>query len=262
MNIELPFVVAGLVTGLLVGMTGVGAGAVMTPLLILFFGIVPTVAVATDLWFAAITKMVGVIIHRRAGQVDWQVVLRLLKGSLPVAILAILMMSSRMTFLNTEWLMLAIGLAVLVTSAGLLLAPILGDLARTYRLKESNRFKMLQPAMTVLAGAVIAMLVTLTSVGAGVLGSVALMMLYPLRMTPHRMVATDLAHAVPLAVVAGLGYLLAGLVNTALLLNLLLGSLPGVVLGSLLATKMPSRLLQIVLSGFLMMLGLKAIGKL
>jgi uncharacterized membrane protein YfcA len=116
--------------------------------------------------------------------------------------------------------------------------------------------------MTVLAGAVIAMLVTLTSVGAGVLGSVALMMLYPLRMTPHRMVATDLAHAVPLAVVAGLGYLLAGLVNTALLLNLLLGSLPGVVLGSLLATKMPSRLLQIVLSGFLMMLGLKAIGKL
>jgi uncharacterized protein len=147
----------------------------------------------------------------------------------------------------------------LVTAAGLLSAPYLMAFARGRRIEQPERFKALQPVLTVLAGAVLGLCVALTSVGAGALGSVLLLYLYPLRMTPHRLVATDLVHAIPMALVAGLGYLFAGKVDGWMLLSLLTGSIPAVVLGSLLAGKLPGRWIQIALAMVLVAVGAKVI---
>ncbi len=141
----------------------------------------------------------------------------------------------------------------------MLIAPKLVAYARGRRIGQPERFKAIQPALTVLSGAVLGLCVALTSVGAGALGSVMLLYLYPLRMTPHRLVATDIVHAIPLAVVAGLGYLFAGMVDWWMLASLLVGSIPAVLLGSLLAGKIPGRWIQIALAFVLMAAGFKVI---
>jgi uncharacterized membrane protein YfcA len=227
----------------------------MTPILLLFFGVAPTTAVATDLWFAAITKLVGARIHHRAGNVDWQVVRRLWTGSLPVAVVVALLVSMGNRVSQVDWLAKAIAVLVLVTAIGLLLAPWLLAIARNRRLKNPAKFKAMQPGLTVLAGATLGLCVALTSVGAGALGSVMLLYLYPLRMTPHRLVATDLVHAIPLAVVAGSGYLIAGMVDWRMLSSLLCGSIPAIVIGSLIANRMPGRAIQIAIAIFLIIVG-------
>ncbi|MDE1943638.1 MAG: sulfite exporter TauE/SafE family protein, partial [Betaproteobacteria bacterium] len=257
--IDWSYTAAGAVTGFMVGLTGVGGGALMTPILLLFFGIAPTTAIATDLWFAAITKVTAARIHQRRGQVDWPVVRRLWMGSLPVAALTVLVVTQGVRTWHVEWLTKAVGLVVLVTAIGLLLAPWLSSLGRGQRLGHPREFKALQPLLTVLAGAVLGLCVALTSVGAGTLGTVMLLSLYPLRMTPHRLVATDLVHAIPLAVIAGLGYLLAGLTDGRMLLSLLVGSLPAVVLGSLLAGRLNGRLIQVLLGVVLLATGFKTL---
>ncbi len=253
------YALAGALTGFVVGLTGVGGGALMTPILLLFFGVAPTTAIATDLWFAAITKLVGARVHSTAGLVDWQVVRRLWLGSLPVALLMVVLVSLGSQVGKVDWLTLAIGVVVLTTAVGMLLAPVLLAFARQRRLGQPQRFKALQPALTVVAGAVLGLCVALTSVGAGALGSVILLYLYPLRMTPHRLVATDIVHAIPLAVVAGLGYLLAGMVDWAMLLSLLAGSIPAVWLGSLLSRRLSGRWLQVALAVALLGVGVKVV---
>ncbi|MDE2342249.1 MAG: sulfite exporter TauE/SafE family protein [Betaproteobacteria bacterium] len=253
------YVVAGALTGFMVGLTGVGGGALMTPILLLFFGIAPTTAIATDLWFAAITKVAAARIHQRRGQVDWQVVRRLWMGSLPVAALTVLVVAQGSHAARAEWLGKAVGLVVLVTAVGLLLAPWLSALARGRRLGHPQQFKATQPLMTVLAGAVLGLCVALTSVGAGTLGTVMLLYLYPLRMKPHKLVATDIVHAIPLAVIAGLGYLMAGMTDGHMLLSLLAGSLPAVVAGSLLAGRLNGRPVQMLLGLVLLATGLKTV---
>jgi uncharacterized membrane protein YfcA len=254
------FVLAGAFTGFWIGLTGVGGGALMAPILLLIFGIEPATAVATDLWFAVFTKVAGSWVHRGAGQVDWQVARRLWAGSLPVAILVAIGVSLGIHPGRQQGLSQAIGVVVLITAAGLLASPRLFQIARHRRLDAPEHFKALQPALTVMAGAALGFCVALTSVGAGALGSVLLTYLYPLRMKPHRLVATDLVHAVPLAMVAGLGYLLAGLVNWPMLAELLIGSLPAVLLGSTLASRVPGRALQIALALTLVLAGAKLIG--
>jgi uncharacterized membrane protein YfcA len=204
--IDAAYALAGALTGLAGGLTGVGGGALMTPILLLFFGVAPTTAIATDLWFAAITKVVGARVHHEAGHVDWQVVRRLWWGSLPMASLVVIAVSLGARLAKVGWLTQAIGIVVLITAVGLLLAPRLLAMARNRRLGNPQGFKAAQPALTVAAGATLGLCVALTSVGAGAPGSVMLLNLYPLRMTPHRLVATDIVHAIPLAVVAGLGY--------------------------------------------------------
>lgn len=253
------FALAGAITGFVVGLTGVGGGALMTPILLLFFGVAPATAIATDLWFAAITKMVAVRIHHRTGQVDWMVAKRLWWGSLPMALLAVIVVVGWGRLQKVDWLTQAVGIVVLITAVGLVFAPRLLHVARERRLVNPEKFKSMQPAMTVAAGAVLGLSVALTSVGAGALGSVMLIFLYPLRMTPHRLVATDLVHAIPLAVVAGTGYLFAGLVDGGMLLSLLLGSVPAVVMGSLLAHRFPPRRLQIALAMVLLVSGVKTV---
>ncbi|MDE1942850.1 MAG: sulfite exporter TauE/SafE family protein, partial [Betaproteobacteria bacterium] len=161
--------------------------------------------------------------------------------------------------LHVEWLTRAVGLVVMVTAVGLLMAPWLSSLARGRRLGHPQQFKAMQPLMTVLAGAVLGLCVALTSVGAGTLGTVMLLYLYPLRMTPHKLVATDIVHAIPLAVIAGSGYLLAGMTDGKMLLSLLAGSLPAVVLGSLLAGRLNGRWVQVLLGLSLLATGFKTL---
>lgn len=257
--IDPAYAVAGALTGFVVGLTGVGGGAIMTPILLLFFGVAPTTAVATDLWFAALTKMAGARIHNRSGEVDWQVVKRLWWGSLPVALLTVVLVSLGNPLKRVGWLSGAIGVVVLVTAVNLLLAPRLLAIAKSRRLSDPARFKALQPSLTVLAGAVLGVCVALTSVGAGAIGSVMLLYLYPLRMTPHRLIATDLVHAIPLAMVAGMGYLVAGLVDVWMLASLLVGSIPAVIAASLLARKTAPTWLRYALAGVLAVAGVKTL---
>lgn len=253
------YAAAGALTGFVVGLTGVGGGALMTPILLLFFSVAPTTAIATDLWFAAITKLVGARVHNHSGQVDWQVVRRLWAGSLPVALGVVIFVSMGGSLGKIGWLTQAIGAVVLVTSVGLLLAPWLLAAARHRRLDNPVKFKSAQPMLTLLVGAALGLCVALTSVGAGALGSVMLLYLYPLRMTPHRLVGTDLVHAIPLAMVAGMGYLFAGMVDWHMLISLLMGSIPSIFISSRLALKTSGRIIQISLAVILMGVGLKTI---
>lgn len=257
--IDVAFVFAGALTGFVVGLTGVGGGALMNPILLLFFGVTPITAIATDLWFAALTKIIGARMHHAAGLVDWQVVKKLWLGSLPVALFVVLLVNIGDSIAKVDWLTQAIGLVLLVTAVGLLFSPTLRNAARNRRIGQPTKFKAAQANLTVLAGAVLGLCVALTSIGAGALGSVILLYLYPLRMTSHRLVATDLMHAIPLAAIAGLGYLIAGMVDGWMLASLLLGSAPAVVVGSFLAGKFSERLLQICLASILFVVGLKVV---
>ena len=251
-------VVAGALTGLIVGLTGVGGGALMTPILLLFFGVAPTTAVGTDLWFAALTKTAATRVHSGRGLIDWQVVRRLWLGSLTCSALT-------MAFLHWgvlpagsfRFLKQAIAGAVLLTSVGMLFQTRLHAWGRSMRTTEPERFKAWQAPLTVLAGALLGVLVTLTSVGAGALGVVFMAHLYPLRLTPQRLVATDIVHAIPLAVFAGLGHLAVGNVNFLLLGNLLLGSVPAVLLGATLSTRIPQTWLRGILVVVLVVVGIK-----
>jgi uncharacterized membrane protein YfcA len=147
------YILAGALTGFVVGLTGVGGGALMTPILLIVFSMSPATTVATDLWFAAITKIAGARVHHKNGQVDWQVVKRLWAGSLPVAALTVFLVSFGSRNYKIEWLTKAIGIVLLVTAVGLLLAPKLLQHARDRRIGNPERFKAIQPALTVLAGA-------------------------------------------------------------------------------------------------------------
>lgn len=257
--IDAAYALAGALTGFVVGLTGVGGGALMTPILLIFFGVSPTTAIATDLWFAAITKLVGAKVHHTNGNVDWQVAKRLWLGSLPMALLIVVIVSLGAQVAKVDWLTKAIGMVVLITAIGLLAAPKLVAYAKGRRIGQPERFKAIQPALTVISGGVLGLCVALTSVGAGALGSVTLLYLYPLRMTPHRLVATDIVHAIPLAVVAGLGYLFAGMVDWWMLASLLVGSIPAVLLGSLIVGKIPGRGIQIALALALVAAGVKVL---
>jgi uncharacterized membrane protein YfcA len=253
---NLMLVMAGAGTGFLVGLTGVGGGALMTPLLLLVFGIAPLSAVGTDLWFAAITKLFATRVHHGHGLIDWQVVRRLWLGSLSASAFTLLWMHLYpVDDSAVNLLKVAIAAAVLLTACGLLLHKPLHTLGRRLRLTKSEDFKAMQATLTVLAGAVLGLLVTLTSVGAGALGAVFLAYLYPLRLTPPRLIATDIVHAIPLAMFAGFGHLLIGNVNFGLLGNLLLGSIPGVLFGAMLSARLPHALLRGLLAAVLISIG-------
>lgn len=257
--IDTAYTLAGAMTGFMVGLTGVGGGALMTPILLIFFGISPATAIATDLWFAAITKLIGARMHQSNGNVDWQVARRLWLGSLPMAILIVAIVHMGVRVDKVGWLAQAIGVVVLITAIGLLTAPKLRQYAKERRIGQPGRFKAVQPALTIVSGGVLGVCVALTSVGAGALGSVMLLYLYPLRMTPHRLVATDIVHAIPLAIVAGMGYLFAGMVDYWMLASLLTGSIPTVLLGSVLAGKLPGRWIQVALALTLLAVGIKVL---
>ena len=249
---------AGFGVGVAVGMTGVGGGSLMTPILVLLFGFAPATAVGTDLWFAAITKMVGGTLHHHNGTVDWQVLRRLYAGSIPASIITLIWMDlTRRGQANHGTIVHALGAVLLVTAVAMLARRKIQSLAVHLRTTTAEAFIAAQPPLTVLAGVVLGVIVPLTSVGAGALGTVMLLYLYPLRMNPVRLAGTDIVHAVPLVLIAGTGHLLIGNVEMKLLVNLLMGSIPGILVGTLIATKSPEMLLRAIIAVILTLVSIK-----
>jgi len=247
---------AGFLVGLLVGFTGVGGGALMTPLLVLAFGVAPQTAVGTDLLYAALTKSVGSWVHGVRGAVDWLVLRRLWLGSLPAAVLTLVLLHNTAAAKGlADFILPALGVALVLTGGSMLASRQLSQhLSNT---SFPDRFKPLQPALTVLAGAVLGFFVTLTSVGAGALGAAMLGYLYPSRLKGQKLVGTDIAHAIPLTLVAGLGHAKLGHVNFNLLLALLLGSVPGIVLGAVLSHRVSTTAVRKAVGIMLAIIGVK-----
>ena len=241
----LPLVAAGFAVGMLVGLTGVGGGALMTPLLISSFGVPPQVAVGTDLLYASITKTAGGWRHHVADHVDWPVVLRLAAGSLPAAalLLAVMAFLPVDTVALAHWIRMGLVVALPISGVAIVLYPFYT------RTSPGNDEGDVPPRTlaTVLFGVVLGLLVTLTSVGAGAIGVTVLAALYPM-LPAKRLVGTDIAHAVPLTLLGGLGHLSLGNVDTGLLLALLCGSIPGILMGARLAGIVPERLLRPILA--------------
>lgn len=255
---DLAQIFSGFAVGTIVGLTGVGGGALMTPLLVLLFGVAPATAVGTDLLYAAITKTGGTIVHARRGHVDWDIVGRLAAGSLPSALLTLWAVTHFVPGglgAAHKTITFSLGIAILLTAAALLFRR--RTLAWTQR-RAANRPPSVRVWPTVLVGAVLGTLVALSSVGAGALGVTALLFLYP-GLAALRVVGADLAHAVPLTLAAGLGHWWFGSVDWQLLATLLVGSLPGVWLGSHLAHRVPETVLRPALAGMLMLAGGKLI---
>ena len=259
---DLAFVLAGFFVGTVVGLTGVGGGSLMTPILIFFFDTKPYLAVGTDLLFAAFTKMGGTLKLARARVVEWRVVLHLSAGSIPAALITLFLLhqlgatSAKVQSLMTTTL----GVALLLTAAAMLYKVLRGKAApiTIARGQEAEAAKPRHWSLPLLFGAVIGTLVTLTSVGAGAIGVTVLMVLYPKLPLP-RIIGADIAYAVPLTLVAGMGHASMGSVDWPLLAKLLAGSLPGIWIGSHLMFRIPERVIRSFLSVLLAYAGLKLI---
>lgn len=259
MEIEIGYVIAGLVVGFIVGITGVGGGSLMTPIL-LYFGVPPASAVGTDLLYAAITKAGGVHVHHKKGNIDWRVAGALALGSLPAAAatLWVLHSISMDTDRMNALICTALGYALIFTAIAILCKKQLMDYGR----RNDSWFTHLDPRQqlffTVITGLVLGSVVTITSIGAGALGTVALFLLFPLLPTV-RLVGTEIAHAVPLTLLAGIGHAGLGNVDWSLLANLLIGSLPGIYLGSHLANRVADHYLRPALAVMLFFVGSKLV---
>jgi uncharacterized membrane protein YfcA len=255
--IDLQYVLSGLLVGLLVGQTGVGGGSLMTPILVLLFGIHPATAVGTDLLYASVTKTAGSLVHGVNRTVDWRMVRRLATGSLPATTITLFVVSRFDTVSPafTEFLSVALGVVLVFTAACLFLrerllaiiGPALGGMSdgRT-------------AVATVAIGGVLGVLVSLTSIGAGAIGVVAMVALYP-RLPIRTIVGSDIAHAVPLTLLAGFGHLIMGSVNLHLVGVLLCGSIPGVVAGSMLAAVVPEFVIRTMLATVLAIVGARLV---
>ena len=254
------YTLSGFLVGLIVGITGVGGGSLMTPLLVLIFGVSPATAVGTDLLYASLTKTLGGWVHGRRGTVDWKVVGLLSLGSLPAAVVTIALLKYLALDEKTlrSLVTSVLSVALLLTAAALLLKSWIRKFAQR---KDGSAYELHRrhlPAATIITGIVVGTLVTISSVGAGVLGTVALLFLYP-RMQAVKVVGTDIVHAVPLTAVAGIGHLALGTVDLVLLGSLLLGSLPGIYIGSHLSAKVPEKVLRPVLATMLLIIGTRMV---
>jgi len=250
---EWSYAISGLLGGILVGVTGVGGGSLMTPLLVMVFGIAPSTAVGTDLLYAAATKASGVWVHSRKDNVDWKAVKLLMLGSAPASLLALGLLRSFKSLQSSyePFIRYGLGVALVLTAIALLC----GLRSRPCTLQRDDAAPY-PHALTIALGALIGVLVTLSSVGAGALGTAVLIALYP-KMPIRRIVGTDIAHAVPLTLLAGMGHLSLGHVNTSLLVNLLLGSIPGIWLGSHLNAHIPEKLSRPLLATLLLLIAAK-----
>lgn len=259
---DLAFIFAGFFVGFVVGLTGVGGGSLMTPILIFFFGVKPYLAVGTDLLFAAFTKLGGTVKLARARTIDWRVVAQLSAGSIPAALITLYILSQvGAASAEAQSLMTTtLGFALLLTAAATLYKAIKGKKAPITVIagQEEKAATPLHWVLPIVFGALIGTMVTLTSVGAGAIGVTVLMILYPLLPLP-RIVAADIAYAVPLTLVAGLGHASMGSVDWPLLAKLLAGSIPGIWVGSHVMTRIPERAIRSLLSVLLAYAGLKLI---
>ncbi len=250
------YVASGFAVGFLVGMTGVGGGSLMTPLLILLFGVHPVTAIGTDLLFAASTKTVGTLVHAAARSIDWAIVGLLSLGSVPATIATIAVLS-RFDLKNAagqHFITLTLGATLLATSAFLIAGKTIRERYAAARLDARNA-----ALLTIVLGLAMGVLVTATSVGAGAIGVTVLLLLHP-RMPPGRIVGSDIAHAVPLTLLAGAGHWYLGSIDWTLLSTLLIGSLPGIIAGSYLATRAHDAVIRIALACVLVVVGIRLLG--
>lgn len=253
--INLVYSAAGFGVGMLVGLTGVGGGSLMTPLLMLLFGVAPSTAVGTDLLYAAITKCSGTLVHGLNKTIEWRIVRRLACGSVPATVLTLL----GLNYLGTKTLG-ASGLITSVLGFALILTAIT-LLFRKWMLSRLARYAdHISDAhtryLTVLLGVFLGVLVSISSVGAGAIGVTVLVALYP-HLRTVRIVGSDIAHAVPLTLIAGIGHWFLGSIDWMLLISLLIGSLPGIAIGSSLAARVPDRILRPILAGTLAVVGIR-----
>ena len=240
--------------GMLVGMTGVGGGSLMTPILVLLFGFHPATAVGTDLLYASVTKTVGTAVHGTRKTVDWRIVAGLAMGSVPAAIITLFAMSRLgATGSHTQILNLLLGAALLLTAIATYFRPVILKWTGAH-FHPHGRTQI--SVWTVLIGVTLGVLVSITSVGAGALGTTALLILYP-RLPIAKIAGSDIAHAVPLTLIAGIGHWLMGSVNFGLMGALLVGSIPGVIIGSLLASRTSDDVLRPVLAVTLLVVSVK-----
>jgi uncharacterized membrane protein YfcA len=241
--------ISGFGVGFLVGMTGIGGGSLMTPLLILLFGVHPATAVGTDLLYAAVTKTGGSLVHGLARSIEWSVVRRLATGSVPATAATIALLS----FLDLEseaarsLITLVLCGALLMTAGVLIFRSTIVQFCRTRFTTPDTRHIAVA---TVILGAVVGVLVAISSVGAGALGVVSLIILYP-QLPMARIVGSDIAHAVPLTLIAGAGHWMIGTVDWHIMGSLVAGSLPGIVLGSYMAVRVPEPALRLILAATL-----------
>ncbi|WP_290868261.1 sulfite exporter TauE/SafE family protein [Aquabacterium sp.] len=237
-------IAAGAGVGTIVGLTGVGGGSLMTPLLISVFHLDKAVAIGTDLWFAGLTKVSGSVAHHREDHVDYHIVKKLLYGSIPASILTMVFMHMEGLKKSGEsTLAFALGIALLLTAVTVAFRPVwhkVGIWLETWITRERR------PALTVLCGAILGVLVSLSSIGAGALGATMILLLYP-RLDMKRLVGSDIAHAVPLTIVAGIGHASLGNVEWLLLIELLLGSIPGIWVGAKLTKHLPETITRFAL---------------
>jgi hypothetical protein len=245
-SIQFLYTISGFAVGLLVGLTGVGGGSLMTPLLILLFGMHPAAAVGTDLLYAAATKSAGSVMHGFNRTVDWRVVFRLTAGSVPMTIVSITVLSY--LDINGQGTQQLIGwvlaFALLLTAATLIFRNrIVARYAPSMGALPPNRIAVL----TVIVGGILGVLVSISSVGAGAIGVTALVLLYP-KLPTARIVGSDIVHAVPLTLVAGIGHWFLGSIDWQVFAALILGSVPGILIGSYAAARVPETALRVVLA--------------
>ncbi|EAQ64505.1 hypothetical protein MED121_21180 [Marinomonas sp. MED121] len=245
------YILAGVGVGFAVGMTGVGGGSLMTPLL-LMFGFPANIAIGTDLMYAGIAKSTGVVMHAKHGHVNWKIMGSMAAGSIPASLLTIWGLSKFHAPENYQ--------SILTSTLGVMLVATALVIIFKKKIVNPNNAQRLKPQRShtyiFLSGIILGSLVTLTSVGAGALGTALMMILFP-TMTARNIVGTDLAHAVPLTFVAGLGHLALGNVDYSLLVALLIGSIPTIYIGTKVATRVPNKVLQPILASALMAFGLK-----
>ncbi len=254
----LTYIISGFAVGLLVGLTGVGGGSLMTPLLTLMFGVSPTVAVGTDLAFASITKASGTFTHRLRGTVEWHVVRLLCYGALPAAVIATLWLklNGGLSGEIAQFIRYSIAVSVLLTVVALLFRGEM--LAYLNRHPEKQLQGRALAIATIVSGAVLGTLVTISSIGAGAIGATLLVLLYP-RMSAAHIAGTDIAYAVPLTAIAAFGHWWLVSINWALLFTLLIGSLPGITLGAMAAKAVPERFLRGLLATTLTLVAAKLV---
>ena len=252
--IDALYALSGFAVGVLVGMTGVGGGSLMTPLLILLFGIHPATAVGTDLLSAAVSKTAGSIVHGLARSIEWRVVRHLAMGSVPATVITLGFLSALNQSEAARSLITVILSGVLLVTAAVLVFR--GSIVRFYRSRLPVLDERGTATTTIVVGAILGVLVTISSVGAGAIGVCVLLILYP-RLPMVRIVGSDIAHAVPLTLVAGLGHWMIGTVDWHILGLLLVGSLPGIVLCSYVAVRVPETVLRVVLACTLAVLSVR-----
>ena len=247
---------SGLAVGIVVGLTGVGGGSLMTPLLVLLFGIHPATAVGTDLLYAGLTKIVGTAVHGSKGGINWRIVGLLTAGSAPASVATLLTLHSFGLQSNSSSAIISVmlGVGLLATAVSMVFRNRLIAWGRGAGELASSR----QAAMTVVTGATIGLLVSISSVGAGAIGVTALYFLYP-RLSAREIVGSDIAHAVPLTLIAGSGYWALGSVDGTMLASLLVGSIPGIIIGSLSAPRIPDSVLRPILAAVLVLVGARLV---